>query len=96
MPKPIPFSSTWNVQSKVALKTIKQLQKGIRFHNGFFHWRQAGDEVGTQLRHHITLSKTLTKRRLVALSYISSLHFLTNGLRFLLVLIPWVFCQILN
>jgi hypothetical protein len=45
MPKPIPFSSTWNVQSKVALKTIKQIQKGIRFHNGFLHWRQAGDEV---------------------------------------------------
>jgi hypothetical protein len=31
------------------LKTIKQIQKGIRFHNGFLHWRQAGDEVGFNL-----------------------------------------------
>jgi hypothetical protein len=60
MPKPIPFSSTWNVQSKVALKTIKELQKGIRFHNGFLHWRQAGDEVRTQLSPPFTLPKILT------------------------------------
>ncbi|KAL5344247.1 hypothetical protein ACLOAV_010817 [Pseudogymnoascus australis] len=46
LPKPVPFSSTWNVQSKVALKQLGETQRGIRFHNGFFHWRQAGDEVG--------------------------------------------------
>jgi hypothetical protein len=44
-PMPIPYSSTWNMQTKVALQTLKQLQTGIRLHNAFIHWRQAGDEV---------------------------------------------------
>jgi len=48
-PLPIPFSSTWNMQTKVALQTLKQLQTGIRLHNAFIHWRQAGDEVGCSL-----------------------------------------------
>lgn len=44
-PLPIPYSSTWNMQTKVALQTLKQIQTGIRLHNAFIHWRQAGDEV---------------------------------------------------
>lgn len=44
-PLPIHYSSTWNMQTKVALQTLKQLQTGIRLHNAFIHWRQAGDEV---------------------------------------------------
>jgi hypothetical protein len=44
-PLPMPYSSTWNMQTKVALQTLKQLQTGIRLHNAFIHWRQAGDEV---------------------------------------------------
>lgn len=44
-PLPMPFSSTWNMQTKVALQTLKQLQTGIRLYNAFIHWRQAGDEV---------------------------------------------------
>lgn len=39
------FSSAWNVQTKVALNSLRNSQLGIRFHNGFIHWRQAGDEV---------------------------------------------------
>lgn len=46
LPQSVPYSSTWNVQSKVALKQLKESQRGIRFHNGFLHWRQAGDEIG--------------------------------------------------
>ena len=44
-PLPMPYSSTWNMQTKVALQTLQQLQTGIRLHNAFIHWRQAGDEV---------------------------------------------------
>lgn len=44
-PLPLPYSSTWNMQMKVALQTLTQLQTGIRLHNAFIHWRQAGDEV---------------------------------------------------
>ncbi|EDO01996.1 hypothetical protein SS1G_04472 [Sclerotinia sclerotiorum 1980 UF-70] len=43
-PLPMPYSSTWNMQIKVALDTLKQMQTGLRLHNAFIHWRQAGDE----------------------------------------------------
>lgn len=46
VPKPIPYSSTWNIQTKCALDTLSAAQKGIRLHSAFIHWRQAGDEVG--------------------------------------------------
>jgi hypothetical protein len=46
VPRPIIFSSAWNVQTKVALFSLQRSQLGIRFHNGFLHWRQAGDEIG--------------------------------------------------
>lgn len=39
------YSSAWNGQTKVALDSLQKSQLGIRFHNGFIHWRQAGDEV---------------------------------------------------
>ncbi|KAH8674812.1 hypothetical protein BGZ60DRAFT_448441 [Tricladium varicosporioides] len=47
--KPIVFSSAWNIQTKVALKSLQRSQLGIRFHNGFIHWRQAGDEIGCSM-----------------------------------------------
>jgi len=43
--QPIPYSSTWNVQVKVGLASLIEAQRGIRLHNGFVLWRQAGDEV---------------------------------------------------
>jgi hypothetical protein len=53
VPKPINFSSAWNVQAKVALDTLQKSQLGIRFHNGFIHWRQAGDEIGCTMLYFI-------------------------------------------
>ncbi|KAL4897630.1 hypothetical protein BDV59DRAFT_47253 [Aspergillus ambiguus] len=44
--KPIPFSSSWNIQTKVALDTLRNSQKGIRLHNAFIHWRQSSREIG--------------------------------------------------
>ncbi|KAH0537525.1 hypothetical protein FGG08_005700 [Glutinoglossum americanum] len=43
---PLPYSSTWNIQSRVALDTLRRAQKGIKLHNGFVHWRRASGEVG--------------------------------------------------
>ncbi|XMA17556.1 hypothetical protein WAI453_010347 [Rhynchosporium graminicola] len=43
--QPIPYSSTWNVQVKVGLASLIEAQRGIRLHNSFVLWRQAGDEV---------------------------------------------------
>jgi hypothetical protein len=44
--RPMPYSSTWNIEVRVAFDSLMQNQKGIRLHNSFIHWRNAGDEVG--------------------------------------------------
>jgi hypothetical protein len=44
--RPMPYSSTWNIEVRVAYDDLLQNQKGIRLHNSFIHWRNAGDEVG--------------------------------------------------
>ena len=44
--RPIPYSSTWNIETRVAHDSLLQAQKGIRLHNSFIHWRNSGDEVG--------------------------------------------------
>lgn len=51
--KPIIFSSAWNVQTKVALFSLQKSQLGIKFHSGFLHWRQAGDEIGCTMLYFI-------------------------------------------
>lgn len=81
-PMPIPYSSTWNMQTKVALQTLKQLQTGIRLHNAFIHWRQAGDEASLFLHWRVRFAKHIN--RLVVLSYTSSSRSSTSGMLFLL------------
>ena len=46
VPRPIPFSSGWNIQTKVALDTLRNSQKGLKLHNAFIHWRQSSKEIG--------------------------------------------------
>ncbi|KAJ5119712.1 hypothetical protein N7448_010381 [Penicillium atrosanguineum] len=46
VPRPIPFSSGWNIQTKVALDTLRNSQKGLKLHNAFVHWRQSSEEMG--------------------------------------------------
>lgn len=46
VPRPIPFSSSWNIQTKVALDTLSGAQKGLALHNAFIHWRQSSKEIG--------------------------------------------------
>ncbi|KAI5367114.1 hypothetical protein Slin14017_G021500 [Septoria linicola] len=42
---PYPYSPTWNLMTKTALETMGEMQKGLRLHNAFIHWRFGGDEV---------------------------------------------------
>ncbi|KAK4561665.1 hypothetical protein LTR86_004344 [Recurvomyces mirabilis] len=42
---PYTFSPTWNLQCKTAVDTLQDLQKGLRMHNAFIHWRFAGNET---------------------------------------------------
>lgn len=46
VPRPIPFSSSWNINTKVALGVLGNSQKGLRLHNAFMHWRQSSTEIG--------------------------------------------------
>ncbi|KKK15353.1 hypothetical protein P175DRAFT_0446020 [Aspergillus ochraceoroseus IBT 24754] len=46
VPRPIPFSSSWNIQTKVALESLRSAQKGLRLHSAFIHWRQSSREIG--------------------------------------------------
>ncbi|KAF2751551.1 glycosyltransferase family 4 protein [Sporormia fimetaria CBS 119925] len=52
--RPIPFSSTWNLETQVALESMQQSQKGIKLHNSFIHWRNAGDEIGCGILYFLT------------------------------------------
>ncbi|PIA89522.1 hypothetical protein CB0940_07528 [Cercospora beticola] len=42
---PYPYSPTWNLMVKTAIDTIREMQKGLKLHNAFIHWRFGGDEV---------------------------------------------------
>ncbi|EHK96797.1 hypothetical protein M7I_7505 [Glarea lozoyensis 74030] len=39
------YSPTWNLQCKAAVCTLQDMQKGVKLHNAFVHWRNAGDEL---------------------------------------------------
>jgi hypothetical protein len=42
---PFMYSPTWNLQTKAAVDTLRDMQKGLKLHNAFIHWRHAGSEV---------------------------------------------------
>lgn len=42
---PYPYSSTWNLQCKAATDTLKEMQRGLKLHNAFAHWRHGSDDV---------------------------------------------------
>lgn len=44
-PMPYQFSPTWNLQCKAAVDTLRDMQKGLKLHSAFLHWRHAGPEV---------------------------------------------------
>ncbi|KAJ5885022.1 hypothetical protein N7495_009532 [Penicillium taxi] len=46
VPRPIPYSSGWNIQTKVGLDVLKNNQKGLKLHNSFIHWRESNREIG--------------------------------------------------
>jgi hypothetical protein len=43
--KPLPYSSTWNLQINVAINALRINDKGLRLHNAFSHWRYACTEI---------------------------------------------------
>ncbi|TQS36907.1 hypothetical protein Golomagni_02634 [Golovinomyces magnicellulatus] len=95
-PLPIPYSSTWNIQIKVALQKLIQLQTGIKLHNAFIHWRQAGDEVGCNILYFLIAlldkwNAILAGRHVLGLSSANSQHKIPVGFSLAYYLIGAVF-----
>jgi len=42
---PLPYSPTWNLTLKAGLENITNMQKGLKLHNAFLHWRHTGSDV---------------------------------------------------
>ena len=42
---PLPYSSTWNLTLNVGIQNITSMQKGLRLHSAFLHWRSTGQDI---------------------------------------------------
>ncbi|OJJ45021.1 hypothetical protein ASPZODRAFT_27050 [Penicilliopsis zonata CBS 506.65] len=42
---PLAYSPTWNLQLRAAIDTLGDMQKGLKLHSGFLHWRHTGTDV---------------------------------------------------
>lgn len=77
---PLPYSRTWNLQLKAAIDTMEDMQKGLKMHNAFLHWRHTGADVWCGILYFIIAlmdkwTALLTGEALVGLSTASSSEF---------------------
>ncbi|KKY22813.1 putative glycosyl group 1 family protein [Phaeomoniella chlamydospora] len=42
---PLPYSATWNLTLKAALENMTNMQKGLKLHSAFLHWRHTGHDI---------------------------------------------------
>lgn len=42
---PLAYSPTWNLTLKAGLENITNMQKGLKLHNAFLHWRHTGSDI---------------------------------------------------
>jgi len=82
---PYPYSPTWNLQCKTAIDTLKEMQKGLKLHNAFVHWRAGGAEVWCGVLYFVIalMDKWValfTEGKLVGLSAADSVYSLPVGL----------------
>jgi hypothetical protein len=46
---PLPYSATWNLTLKAALENMTNMQKGLKTHSAFLHWRHTGTDIWSGL-----------------------------------------------
>ena len=46
---PMPYSTTWNLTLKAGLENIMNMQKGLKLHSAFLHWRHTGADIWSGL-----------------------------------------------
>ncbi|KAH7400444.1 hypothetical protein BKA64DRAFT_481996 [Cadophora sp. MPI-SDFR-AT-0126] len=42
---PLAYSATWNLTLKAALENMTNMQKGLKLHGAFLHWRHTGSDI---------------------------------------------------
>ncbi|KAL3443104.1 hypothetical protein BJX65DRAFT_312121 [Aspergillus insuetus] len=77
---PLAYSPTWNLQLKAAVDTMGDMQKGLRLHSAFLHWRHTGSDVWCGILYFIIAlmdkwTALFTGESLVGLSTASSSEF---------------------
>lgn len=77
---PLPYSPTWNLTLKAGLEMMTNMQKGLRLHSAFLHWRRTGADVFSGLLYFVValMDKWValfTGENLVGLSAASSVEF---------------------
>ncbi|OOF93578.1 glycosyltransferase family 4 protein [Aspergillus carbonarius ITEM 5010] len=82
---PLAYSPTWNLQLKAAVDTMAEMQKGLKMHNAFLHWRHTGSDVWCGILYFVVAlsdkwSALLTGESIVGLSAANSAKYrLTVG-----------------
>ncbi|KAH8883158.1 glycosyl transferase [Thozetella sp. PMI_491] len=46
---PLQYSSTWNLMMKAAMENMTNMQKGLKLHSAFLHWRTTGLDIWSGL-----------------------------------------------
>lgn len=74
---PLPYSTTWNLTLKAGMENMNNMQKGLRLHSAFLHWRSTGKDIWSGLLYFVVAlldkwAALLTGGNLVGLSAASS------------------------
>jgi len=77
---PLPYSATWNLTLKAALENLTNMQKGLKLHSAFLHWRHTGADIGSAILYFVVAlmdkwTALLTGGDLVGLSAASSTEY---------------------
>ncbi|KAI1843142.1 hypothetical protein JX266_010669 [Neoarthrinium moseri] len=70
---PLPYSTTWNLTLKAGMENMMNMQKGLKLHSAFLHWRSTGKDVWSGLLYFVVAlldkwAALLTGSSLVGLS----------------------------
>jgi glycosyltransferase involved in cell wall biosynthesis len=50
---PLQYSTTWNLMMKAAMENMTKMQKGLKLHSAFLHWRTTGLDIWSGLLYFI-------------------------------------------
>lgn len=77
---PLAYSATWNLTLKAGLENMTNMQKGLKLHSAFLHWRHTGADIWSGLLYFVVAlldkwTALLCGGSLVGLSSASSIEY---------------------